>query len=34
LTTGTPAGTSQLHAGDMVEVEIDGLGILSNKVQS
>jgi 2-keto-4-pentenoate hydratase/2-oxohepta-3-ene-1,7-dioic acid hydratase in catechol pathway len=34
LTTGTPAGTGPLRAGDMVEVEIDGLGILSNKVQS
>lgn len=32
--TGTPAGVDQLHVGDMVEVEIDGLGLLSNPVQS
>jgi 2-keto-4-pentenoate hydratase/2-oxohepta-3-ene-1,7-dioic acid hydratase in catechol pathway len=31
--TGTPAGVSQLQAGDTVEVEIDGLGLLSNPVQ-
>jgi 2-keto-4-pentenoate hydratase/2-oxohepta-3-ene-1,7-dioic acid hydratase in catechol pathway len=31
--TGTPAGVSQLQAGDTVEVEIDGLGLLSNSVQ-
>jgi 2-keto-4-pentenoate hydratase/2-oxohepta-3-ene-1,7-dioic acid hydratase in catechol pathway len=30
--TGTPAGVSQLKAGDTVEVEIDGLGVLSNTV--
>ena len=28
--TGTPSGVSQLKAGDTVEVEIDGLGVLSN----
>ena len=27
--TGTPAGVSQLQPGDMVEVEIDGLGLLA-----
>lgn len=32
LLTGTPAGTSQLHAGDVVEVEIPGVGILRNPV--
>ncbi len=32
--TGTPAGVSQLRAGDTVEVEIDGLGLLSNPVKS
>jgi 2-keto-4-pentenoate hydratase/2-oxohepta-3-ene-1,7-dioic acid hydratase in catechol pathway len=31
--TGTPAGVSQLKAGDTVEVEIDGLGVLSNTVK-
>ncbi|RJP47835.1 MAG: FAA hydrolase family protein [Anaerolineaceae bacterium] len=32
--TGTPAGVSQLKTGDTVEVEIDGLGLLSNPVQA
>jgi 2-keto-4-pentenoate hydratase/2-oxohepta-3-ene-1,7-dioic acid hydratase in catechol pathway len=32
LTTGTPAGIGPLHAGDVVEVEVEGLGVLSNKV--
>ena len=32
--TGTPAGVSQLKAGDTVEVEIDGLGLLSNPVKA
>jgi 2-keto-4-pentenoate hydratase/2-oxohepta-3-ene-1,7-dioic acid hydratase in catechol pathway len=31
--TGTPAGVSQLKAGDIVEVEIDGLGVLKNSVK-
>ncbi len=31
--TGTPAGVSPLQAGDMVEVEIEGLGKLSNPVK-
>jgi len=31
--TGTPAGTSQLHDGDMVEVEIPGVGVLRNPVR-
>ena len=31
--TGTPAGVSQLNPGDTVEVEIDGLGLLSNPVK-
>jgi 2-keto-4-pentenoate hydratase/2-oxohepta-3-ene-1,7-dioic acid hydratase in catechol pathway len=31
--TGTPAGVSQLSHGDTVEVEIDGLGLLSNPVK-
>jgi 2-keto-4-pentenoate hydratase/2-oxohepta-3-ene-1,7-dioic acid hydratase in catechol pathway len=31
--TGTPAGVSQLQAGDTVEVEIEGLGLLRNSVQ-
>jgi 2-keto-4-pentenoate hydratase/2-oxohepta-3-ene-1,7-dioic acid hydratase in catechol pathway len=32
--TGTPAGVSQLKAGDVVEVEIDGLGVLKNPVKA
>ena len=32
--TGTPAGVSPLKAGDTVEVEIDGLGLLSNVVKA
>lgn len=30
--TGTPAGVGPMHAGDVVEVEIEGLGILRNSV--
>jgi 5-oxopent-3-ene-1,2,5-tricarboxylate decarboxylase/2-hydroxyhepta-2,4-diene-1,7-dioate isomerase len=30
--TGTPAGVSPLKPGDVVEVEIEGLGKLSNPV--
>lgn len=33
ILTGTPAGISPLGAGDVVEVEISGLGRLSNPVQ-
>ena len=32
IATGTPAGVSKLHAGDMVEVEIEGIGVLRNPV--
>lgn len=32
ILTGTPAGVGPLHAGDTVEVEIEGLGVLSNPV--
>jgi 2-keto-4-pentenoate hydratase/2-oxohepta-3-ene-1,7-dioic acid hydratase in catechol pathway len=34
LFTGTPSGVSQLKAGDIVEVEIDGLGVLKNPVKA
>ena len=30
--TGTPGSTSPMKAGDVVEVEIDGVGVLSNPV--
>ena len=33
IATGTPAGTAALHHGDVVEVEIPGVGILSNPVR-
>jgi 2-keto-4-pentenoate hydratase/2-oxohepta-3-ene-1,7-dioic acid hydratase in catechol pathway len=32
IATGTPAGVSGLHDGDICEVEIDGLGVLRNTV--
>jgi 2-keto-4-pentenoate hydratase/2-oxohepta-3-ene-1,7-dioic acid hydratase in catechol pathway len=32
ILTGTPAGIGPLAPGDRVEVEIEGLGVLSNRV--
>ncbi len=32
ILTGTPAGVGPLTAGDLVEVEIEGVGVLSNRV--
>ena len=34
IATGTPAGTGALHHGDTVDVEISGVGILSNPVRA
>ena len=34
ILTGTPAGVGPLVAGDVVEVEIEGIGILRNDVSS
>lgn len=34
IATGTPAGVSQLNDGDTVEVEVEGIGTLSNRVKS
>jgi 2-keto-4-pentenoate hydratase/2-oxohepta-3-ene-1,7-dioic acid hydratase in catechol pathway len=34
IATGTPAGTAPLHHGDVVEVEITGVGTLSNPVRA
>jgi len=31
--TGTPAGVSAVQRGDLMEVEIDGVGILHNRVR-
>lgn len=33
LATGTPAGVSKLKDGDIVEVEVDGIGVLRNPVR-
>jgi 2-keto-4-pentenoate hydratase/2-oxohepta-3-ene-1,7-dioic acid hydratase in catechol pathway len=32
IATGTPAGVSQMKNGDVVEVEVGGIGVLSNRV--
>jgi 2-keto-4-pentenoate hydratase/2-oxohepta-3-ene-1,7-dioic acid hydratase in catechol pathway len=34
ILTGTPEGVGQLAAGDVVEVEVDGVGTLSNPVEA
>src|SRR5829696_2107191 len=34
IATGTPAGVSKLEAGDICEVEIEGVGVLTNPVMS
>jgi 2-keto-4-pentenoate hydratase/2-oxohepta-3-ene-1,7-dioic acid hydratase in catechol pathway len=34
ISTGTPAGVSQLLGGDTVEVEVEGIGVLRNPVRS
>lgn len=34
IATGTPSGVSRLNDGDVCEVEIDGIGILANRVNS
>ena len=33
IATGTPAGVGELHSGDIVEVALDGIGVLRNRVQ-
>ena len=33
ILTGTPAGIGTLETGDEVEIEIEGIGILRNKVR-
>jgi 2-keto-4-pentenoate hydratase/2-oxohepta-3-ene-1,7-dioic acid hydratase in catechol pathway len=33
IATGTPAGVSKLNAGDLCEVEIEGIGVLRNPVE-
>ncbi len=34
ILTGTPAGIGPLNAGDLVEIDIEGIGILSNPVRN
>ena len=34
IATGTPAGVSQMNDGDIVEVEIDGIGVLRNTIRN
>jgi 2-keto-4-pentenoate hydratase/2-oxohepta-3-ene-1,7-dioic acid hydratase in catechol pathway len=34
ILTGTPAGVGPMRAGDEIEVEIEGLGVLANSVTS
>lgn len=34
IATGTPSGTAALHDGDVVEIEIPGVGVLSNPVRT
>jgi 2-keto-4-pentenoate hydratase/2-oxohepta-3-ene-1,7-dioic acid hydratase in catechol pathway len=34
IITGTPAGVSPLVDGDVVEIEIDGIGVLTNSVRA
>ena len=32
ISTGTPPGMGEMNPGDIVEIEIEGIGILKNKV--
>jgi len=32
IATGTPSGVSRLSPGDVCEVEIEGIGVLTNEV--
>ncbi|MDP9328949.1 MAG: fumarylacetoacetate hydrolase family protein [Actinomycetota bacterium] len=34
IITGTPEGTGKLESGDLVEVDVDGIGVLANPVAS
>jgi 2-keto-4-pentenoate hydratase/2-oxohepta-3-ene-1,7-dioic acid hydratase in catechol pathway len=34
IITGTPEGTGRLESGDLVEVDVDGIGVLTNPVAS
>jgi 2-keto-4-pentenoate hydratase/2-oxohepta-3-ene-1,7-dioic acid hydratase in catechol pathway len=32
ILTGTPSGVSKVEPGDVMEVEVDGIGVLQNRV--
>ena len=34
IMTGTPAGVAPIVAGDVVEVEVEGVGVLENRVEA
>jgi len=34
VTTGTPAGVGPIRGGDVVEVEVEGVGVLRNEVRA
>ena len=34
VTTGTPAGVGPIRAGDTVEIEVEGVGVLRNEVRA
>lgn len=34
IATGTPAGVSRMKPGDVVEVEVEGVGVLRNRIES
>jgi 2-keto-4-pentenoate hydratase/2-oxohepta-3-ene-1,7-dioic acid hydratase in catechol pathway len=34
IATGTPAGVSKITAGDSVEIEVEGIGVLTNSVEN
>ena len=33
VTTGTPAGVGPIRAGDVIEIEVEGVGVLRNPVR-
>jgi 2-keto-4-pentenoate hydratase/2-oxohepta-3-ene-1,7-dioic acid hydratase in catechol pathway len=34
IATGTPAGVAPIRVGDVVEVEVEGVGVLRNRVEA
>ena len=34
IATGTPAGVAPVEVGDTIEVEVEGVGVLRNKVEA